>query len=118
MFAWGRGDRGVLGLNDITASSTPRIIHTFDRMRVLQIAAGRQHVLVLTDSDGVFAFGEGAHGQLGTGDTQDRHVPVKLTTFDGINVVQISAGDEHSVAVVGETFVNRQVYSWGLGRNG
>lgn len=67
VFSWGRGDRGVLGHDDTASSSTPRIIRFFDSKRVSKLSAGFQHVLVLTEDDGVFAFGDGSHGKLGTG---------------------------------------------------
>lgn len=52
------------------------------------------------------------------GDLEDRHSPAKVHGLDGLNVVHVSAGDDHSIAMTGETFFNRQVYSWGLGKNG
>ncbi|KAH7476837.1 Ultraviolet-B receptor UVR8 [Phytophthora ramorum] len=52
------------------------------------------------------------------GDINPRLSPTRITSLDGLNVVHISAGDEHSVVMAGETFFNRQVYSWGLGKNG
>lgn len=67
MFSWGRGDRGVLGHGDVKSLKIPRAIEFFNSKRVIQISAGRQHVLVLTQSHGVFAFGDGSHGKLGLG---------------------------------------------------
>lgn len=52
------------------------------------------------------------------GDASDRHSPAKVQGLDGLNVVLVAAGDEHSIAVTGESFFNRHVYSWGLGQNG
>lgn len=102
------------------------------------MSAGLHHVLVLTELDGVYAFGDGSNGKLGlgtlkntsfsyfrnrdsnaiVGDTNPRLSPARITSLDGLNVVHVSAGDEHSVVMTGETFFNRQVYSWGLGKNG
>ncbi|POM72364.1 Regulator of chromosome condensation (RCC1)-like protein, partial [Phytophthora palmivora] len=72
----------------------------------------------LVELDGVYAFGDGSHGKLGMGDTNPRLSPTRITSLDGLNVVHVSAGDEHSFAMTGETSFNRQVYSWGLGKNG
>lgn len=151
VFSWGRGDHGALGHGDTDSNSMPRVIPLFNALRVVQVAAGLWHVLVLTELDGLFAFGGGVHGKLGVGkrslvlvvvvrctikhyqttdtdastyqwrspgDVNDRCSPVKVQGLDGLNVVQVGAGDEHSIAVAGETFFNRQVYSWGLGENG
>jgi alpha-tubulin suppressor-like RCC1 family protein len=87
-------------------------------MKVIEVSAGRHHVLVLTDMDGVFAFGQGSNGQLGLGDAEDHYTPAKITSLDGLNVIQVSAGGDHSIAVTGETHSNRQIFSWGLGKNG
>lgn len=149
VFSWGCGDHGVLGHGDTESSSLPRMIPFFNSLKVLQLSAGLHHVLVLTEMDGVFAFGDGSHGKLGVGkdalqvlildqlslgsngnscnvttcvlslgDAENRCSPAKVQGLDGLNVVHVSAGDDHSVAMTGETFFNRQVYSWGLGTNG
>lgn len=67
VYSWGRGNRGVLGHGDTKTSSSPCTIDLFNSMRVLEVSAGLQHVLVLTEMDGVFAFGDGSHGKLGVG---------------------------------------------------
>ncbi|POM80040.1 Regulator of chromosome condensation (RCC1)-like protein [Phytophthora palmivora] len=118
LLSWGRGDYGVLGHGDTESSAVPRILKFFNSMRVTGVSAGMHHVLVLTELDGVYAFGDGSHGKLGMGDTNPRLSPTRITSLDGLNVVHVSAGDEHSFAMTGETSFNRQVYSWGLGKNG
>ena len=67
VFSWGRGERGVLGHGNSESIGVPRVIEKLNYFRVMQLAAGRQHVLALTESNGVFAFGNGSHGQLGLG---------------------------------------------------
>ncbi|KAJ8554676.1 hypothetical protein ON010_g9805 [Phytophthora cinnamomi] len=118
VLSWGRGDYGVLGHGDTQSSAAPRVIKIFNSMRVTGVSAGLHHVLVLTELDGVYAFGDGSNGKLGLGDTNPRLSPTRISSLDGLNVVHVSAGDEHSVVMSGETFFNRQVYSWGLGKNG
>lgn len=71
VLSWGRGDHGILGHGDTESSTVPRIIEMFNSRRVLQVSAGLHHVLVLTDSDGAFAFGHGRYGKLGTGSRTD-----------------------------------------------
>ncbi|CAK4108673.1 unnamed protein product [Aphanomyces euteiches] len=117
VFSWGRGDRGVLGHGNNESIAVPRIINTLNYFRVTQIAAGRQHVLALTESNGVFAFGHGSHGQLGLGHTSDSDVPAHIDTFDGINVTFVAAGDDFSAALT-DTVGSRQVFMWGSGQHG
>ncbi|OWZ24391.1 Regulator of chromosome condensation (RCC1) [Phytophthora megakarya] len=118
LFSWGRGNFGVLGHGDTESSTVPRLLKIFNSMRVIGVSAGLHHVLVLTELDGVYAFGDGSNGKLGLGDANARVSPARISSLDGLNVVHVSAGDEHSVAMTGETFFNRQVHSWGLGKNG
>lgn len=58
----------MLGHGDALSNPVPRILHMFDSKRVIEIGAGFQHVLVLTERDGVYAFGDGSHGKLGFGE--------------------------------------------------
>ncbi|KAG7388717.1 hypothetical protein PHYPSEUDO_011910 [Phytophthora pseudosyringae] len=118
LLSWGRGDYGVLGHGDTASSPVPRVLKFFNSKRVTGVSAGLHHVLVLTEMDGVYAFGDGSSGKLGMGDTNPRLSPTRITSLDGLNVVHVSAGDGHSIVMTGETFFNRQVYSWGLGENG
>jgi len=39
----------------------------FNTMRVVGVSAGLHHVLVLTELDGIYAFGDGSNGKLGMG---------------------------------------------------
>lgn len=48
----------------------------------------------------------------------DRHSPAKVSALDGLYVIELCAGNDHSLALCGETASTRQVYSWGLGTNG
>lgn len=52
------------------------------------------------------------------GNTMDHLVPVQVAGLDGLVILRLSAGDDHSIAITGDTMYNRQVYSWGLGTNG
>ncbi|KDO29042.1 hypothetical protein SPRG_06097 [Saprolegnia parasitica CBS 223.65] len=120
LYSWGRGERGVLGHGSTASEATPRVIAALASFRVTQIAAGRQHVLALTDHHGLFAFGDGRHGKLGTGTTEDHWEPVRLDAFDRFFVAAIGAGDEFSVALTAiPTPKNGAfVYTWGLGAHG
>eukprot|EP00741_Cyanophora_paradoxa_P023247 tig00000254_g22454.t1 len=98
---WGFNENGCLGQGvDWTASSQEpvRVGGLLEGRTVLQIAAGWRHAIALTN-DGVFAFGWGAHGSLGTGNEQDQHVPVEIEQLRGRGVVGVAAGLMHSAAV-------------------
>jgi len=82
------------------------------------LSAGGFHTLALTKCGLVLAWGSGTYGQLGNGHTWDltRHTMI-VTQLR--NVVQISAGLRHSLAIVqkpGES--QRKLFGWGYNCNG
>lgn len=85
-------------------------------MSVLQVSAGAEHSLLLTDLGHVLSFGCGTFGRLGHGDEQSQPLPVPIQTFarSHTRVVAVFAGSEHNLAL---TAANR-VYSWGNGQCG
>ncbi len=58
-------------------------------------------------SNDVFAWGEGAWGQLGLGDDRDRESAQLLPLLLGRAVRQVAAGAEHTVAITGEPSAGR-----------
>jgi alpha-tubulin suppressor-like RCC1 family protein len=82
---------------------------------VESISAGDNHTVALTGTGVVLAWGANYHGQLGTGDTVNRAVPV-VVPIPGLQdrVVQLVAGGD---SVLARTDYGR-VYSWGCGAFG
>nr|XP_054750353.1 alsin-like isoform X1 [Lytechinus pictus] len=62
----------------------------------------------------VWSFGKGTMGQLGQGDTLDRHTPSIIKQLSSKNIVRIVAGASHCVAISS----NGQVYTWGCNSDG
>jgi NIMA (never in mitosis gene a)-related kinase 9 len=48
------------------------------RLKVVKVACGDNHVIVLTDTNQVFTWGSGEYGRLGHGDETDCHEPTEL----------------------------------------
>ena len=71
----------------------------------IQIVGGRSHTAALTKDGKVFTWGSNEYGQLGQGDN-DRYIPTKVESLDGIFIVKIACGEEHTVAITdkGETY--------------
>ncbi|KFB49169.1 AGAP009939-PA-like protein [Anopheles sinensis] len=81
--------------------------------RIVDVAAGKHHTLILTDSNNIYSCGENKHCQLGINPP-----PPKLLTFkeitgqsaiSGKTINRIIAKDYHSIAVA-----DADVYVWGL----
>ncbi len=81
-------------------------------VEIIDIAAGFDHSLALDESGNVWGWGSNSFGQLGLGDTLQRHEPVMI---DGLsNIADVSAGYCFSVALS----EGGQIFTWGLNDQG
>jgi E3 ubiquitin-protein ligase HERC2 len=64
----------------------------------------------LSDTGAVFAYGKNKDGELGVDDTNPRDTPTRVTDLPA-NIVQVSAGHNHSAALT----CDGHVYTWGFG---
>lgn len=83
---WGNNDAGQLG-NGSTAGSSPRPVAVDQSgvlagRKVVAIAAGSKHNVVLCADGSVFAWGENHQAQLGNGTTTASSVPVRVNLPD------------------------------------
>jgi cysteine-rich repeat protein len=83
-----------------------------------RLATGNVHTCALLDNGAVRCWGRGISGRLGYGNTNnigDNEVPASGGNVNvGGNVIQISAGDLHTCALLG----NGAVRCWGYGAEG
>ena len=82
---------------------------------VLDIACGELHLLVVAREGGdpetvVYSSGQNQYGQLGHGDTQQRHELTPIKFFHGKEIVQVVAGASHSLAL---NTLGTIVFAWG-----
>ncbi|XP_071362182.1 probable E3 ubiquitin-protein ligase HERC3 isoform X2 [Trachinotus anak] len=103
VFTFGSGQYGQLGHNSFCDELRPRLVAELWGAKVVKIACGRHHTLVLTDSRGVFSFGSGEQGQLGRGEKSHPSVPLPVhlpqDTSDGPKIRNIYAGGNCSFAM-------------------
>jgi alpha-tubulin suppressor-like RCC1 family protein len=122
--AWGDNTHGELGNGSNTGSRVPVAVSMTSALAaktVVKIAAGghfdSNHSMALC-SDGTLAtWGGNFRGQLGTGDTSNRNLPVDLSNASalaGKTVVAISAGSEQSYAQCSDG----SAAAWGSGAAG
>ena len=57
VYVWGRNNHGQLGLGDCDDRSLPEVVVKLRKHRVMQVAAGWRHSLVLTDDNLMLAWG-------------------------------------------------------------
>ncbi|XP_056109531.1 probable E3 ubiquitin-protein ligase HERC3 [Rhinichthys klamathensis goyatoka] len=100
LFVWGDNSHGQLGLEKEQSSSlSAQRVESLDGIPLAQISAGGDHSFVLSLSGVVFGWGKNSAGQLGLGDTTDRHVPTVVNSLNRKKTVSISCGGEHTATL-------------------
>jgi alpha-tubulin suppressor-like RCC1 family protein len=99
VYTWGGGKNGRLGHGDDKIRLTPGCVRALLPNKAVAITAGYHNNLVLTEQGDVWSWGWGAHGQLGTGDMNDRDSPAVIEELSGMGISSLSCGDRHSFAI-------------------
>jgi alpha-tubulin suppressor-like RCC1 family protein len=100
LLAWGNNSSGQLGIGHRGGlSRVPVRVHLPREVKVVSASAGQTHVLALTTTGRVLAWGDNEQGQLGIGSRQDRNVPVFVHLPNGAHITSIAAGQFHSLAL-------------------
>lgn len=104
-----RDESGCLGLGPEQNSTVdPHTVRNLDE-RVIDIVHGSKHILALTVSGRVFAWGNNEYGQLGVGDVSARFSPSEVPGVSDHSIKQILAVDDCSFAVSEKG----DVFGWG-----
>ncbi len=90
----------------------PFAIANYSHAATPQIAGGNSQTLLIKSDGTLWAWGNNSNGQLGLGDTTDRHSPVQVGTDN--NWVSIAAGFSHTIALKS----NGTLWSWGFNFHG
>lgn len=102
---WGTGFNGQLGLGPyVKFSPSPTVIPKLRGICIVQISAGQNHVLAISETRHLYSWGSGKSGKLGHGDFDDRWTPEIVKFFLPCFVESCSAGERHS----GVLFANRK----------
>ncbi|OMJ76354.1 hypothetical protein SteCoe_24296 [Stentor coeruleus] len=128
VYVWGRGDGGQLGLEqedlikngeDIYVDVPIKIKGILENKKIIQIACGEAHNLVLTNEGKVFAWGWGSNGQLGNGYREEdfeesgnllsiQYTPAPILSFS-FPIIQVAAGGLFSMFLASD----KEVYICG-----
>eukprot|EP00347_Sterkiella_histriomuscorum_P007830 403347403 len=93
VFVFGQNSYGELGLGDVQERSIPSQVRFFDEMNVTQIAAGNEHIAVLTRNGDVLTVGFNGSGQLGHGNNKSISTPKKIESLKNIRITHISSAN-------------------------
>lgn len=113
VWAWGYNNYGQFGNATTSDSSVP--IQVTNLTDFIAISAGGFYSLALKNDGTVWAWGNNEYGQLGNGASgygTYSSVPVQVKNL--ADVSNISAGDQHSLAVRS----NGTVWAWGINSEG
>ena len=116
VYSFGQGGGGRLGLGQAAARDwegqhAPKLIEALRGERVVAMAAGEVHSLVLTEAGRLLSFGQGGCGCLGHGDETDHNLPKLVDTLQGRRVAAVAAGEHASLCVLEDG----RVLAWGNG---
>src|SRR5688572_11315016 len=113
VWAWGSNNYGELGDDNPQRSTPAQVAGVFS---AVEISAGSDHSLARTGDGAVWAWGRNDDGQLGDGTPTElyrgRFQPARIAGLE--NVVQISGGGAHSLALRNDG----SVWAWGYNEHG
>ncbi|XP_048837935.1 serine/threonine-protein kinase Nek8 isoform X1 [Brienomyrus brachyistius] len=101
-----------------TEQTQPQFISRFlegqSGVTIKSVSCGDLFTTCLTDRGIIMTFGSGSNGCLGHGNFNDVAQPKIVEALLGYELVQVSCGASHVLAVTNE----REVFAWGRGDNG
>ena len=131
-YCWGKNTQGQCGMGHVDELLRPVVNKTLQGERIVQLVAGWEHSIALTDNGAVYGWGSGYKDNrrgvvppvLGLGDNEGRNVPERLKSLDFANsadekerttrIVRLACGWDHCLALDNKGLVR----SWGSGQNG
>ena len=107
LFTFGWGQYWKLGHGGDDDEWVPRLVQgEWAGKKVAGVAAGGCHTVVFTEAGDLYTFGDGRHGRLGHGGTDDESVPRLVEGLAGQRVVSATAGENFTAVATerGEVF--------------
>lgn len=101
-------------MGDTSDQHHPILIEALQERRIIQIACGSGHTVVLTDDGEVYTWGRGDDGRLGHGDNGWKFVPRLVEELHDQKIRQVTCGSYHTAAVT----MSGELYTWGGGMYG
>ena len=118
VWVWGYRRQGLQGngIRNVDKSSQPARVRKFvqEGLSIIQVAAGRYHIIALDENGDVWGWGRNRHRQADGGVTDENYVTSPIKVLSDKKVVNIYCGDYASYALT----ANGDVYAWGRGNRG
>ncbi|KAF7488801.1 RCC1 and BTB domain-containing protein 1 [Sarcoptes scabiei] len=121
VFAYGKNNSGCLGVGCDEYVSEPKPVPTLNKRKIIEFAAGRDHILALTKNGQVFACGSNEFGQLALKKIPKTNLPQQILSLRKERIVAINCGAFHSLALTSRGLILGWGYNFwgqlGLGSN-
>jgi alpha-tubulin suppressor-like RCC1 family protein len=114
LLAWGANGQGTLGDGTTKSRSIPGQVHLPKGTKVVAATAGELHVMAITTTGQVLAWGNNEAGQLGDGTTTDRLLPVRVRLPAETKVRALAGGKFFSLAMT----AGHRILAWGDNHDG
>ncbi|XP_054837874.1 RCC1 and BTB domain-containing protein 2 isoform X4 [Eublepharis macularius] len=116
VYTWGHNSYNQLGNGTTNHSTIPCQVSTnLVNKKVIEVACGSHHSMVLTSDGEVYTWGYNNAGQVGSGSTANQPIPRRVTScLQNKIAVNIACGQMCSMAVI----ENGEIYGWGYNGNG
>uniref|UniRef100_F6QU60 HECT and RLD domain containing E3 ubiquitin protein ligase family member 6 n=1 Tax=Monodelphis domestica TaxID=13616 RepID=F6QU60_MONDO len=117
-YCWGDNSSGQLGIPAVPRAKARAVRcrrgASLGNQTLLQAACGERHSLLLLSDGTVWSCGNNSCGQLGRKRCQKHGRPAQIQALETQDIVSVSCGKEHSLAICKEG----RVFSWGSGSDG
>ena len=119
-YATGHNNYGQLGIGNTNDKHKPTEINTsnISNKKIIQISAGKDFALFLTEDKKLYATGHNNYGQLGIGNTDDKTTPVEVDISNlNSDIDKIVATGEHFIVLTknGNVYTTGRNDKWQLG---
>jgi alpha-tubulin suppressor-like RCC1 family protein len=112
VLTWGTNTYGQLGNATFESSYIPVYVLNNDNLpfeKVIAIASGTNHVLLLTENNQLWGWGKNENGQLANNTPTSFNRPIRVEGLPSNRIVQIAAADTHSMVLLD----NGEIWTWG-----
>ena len=101
LFSWGRGSWGQTGLGTTDNVASPRKVVGLGSDNIVQVSSGEKHTIILTETNKVYAVGNGRYGQLGIGKSISfTSKPIEVVGIPKSHlVIKVLTGGDHSLFI-------------------
>jgi E3 ubiquitin-protein ligase HERC4 len=99
LYTWGNGNSGRLGHNSSISEAKPKMVRAFEDIKIIFISAGYSCSAAISSQNELYTWGNGSHGKLGHGFTDDEISPRLVSDFKETKIIYISCGFDHSLCI-------------------